>query len=140
MVLMLLFGCGRSTAATTAEPSVGPSAGPDAASVTRLRVSFGSQGSGTDDVAEHAFLALLWRTEDRLGHSLGVTQQWWGREGETDYCLALPGLTPAEVQDFVAATRVTLAQSHFVQIEESVACSERPLSTGPPTPLQRPAQ
>lgn len=89
----------------------------------RLVVSFGSECCGTDQVAYKKLETILGRYPPQaLGHETGS----WGKEGESDDCFTLDGLSPAERTRFVNEVRGEV-RGKLVSVEANAACrNDRP--------------
>lgn len=89
-----------------------------ASDVYRVVVSFGSECCGTDRQAKDALDALVGRYP---GAALGHTSALWGKEGETDECFTLAGLSPDDQKRFVDDLRKTVA-NHLTTVTENSTC------------------
>ena len=91
---------------------------PKEEATTRFVVSFFSIGQGIDGKVNEAFVKFL----DTYTKKIAYEPKHWGREGETDYCLALSELTSAEQIEFVTKAKEILVKSKLVHQKENAKC------------------
>ena len=108
---------------TAATPSVTPlPANTDAPKDGSIRyvVSFYSIGQGIDGKVNDEFVKFL----DTYPNPVKIKYEpkHWGREGETDYCLALNELSAPQQAEFVKKANELLAKSKLVHIKENAQC------------------
>ncbi|MBI3501267.1 MAG: hypothetical protein HY063_05675 [Bacteroidetes bacterium] len=84
----------------------------------RFVVSFYSIGQGIDGAAHDEFVKFL----NSYPKKISFEPKHWGREGETDYCLALSELNSAEQTEFITKAKVILAKSKLVHQKENAQC------------------
>ena len=96
----------------------------------RFVVSFYSMGEGIDGKVNDEFVKFL----DSYRKKISYTPTQWGREGETDYCLALTELSSAEQIEFVKKANELLAKSKLVNKIENAKCSHTNLPALTSTP------
>jgi len=91
----------------------------------RLVIMFYSIGSGIETPLMKAFEDSIAVYSERVKKNIDYKKTPWGREGETDFCLMLNELTPAEQVDFVSSTREQLKNAKWVNILENSPCRNR---------------
>lgn len=85
---------------------------------TRFVVSFYSTGQGIDGTVHGEFVKFL----DSYPKKITYEPKHWGREGETDYCLALSELSSSEQLDFINKAKAILSKSKLVHQKENAQC------------------
>jgi len=93
----------------------------------RFVVSFYSKGEGIDEKINNEFVKFL----DSYPKKTSYAPKHWGREGETDYCLALTELSSAEQIEFVKKANELLIKSKLVHQKENAQCEH---ANWPPLP------
>ncbi|MEK6615747.1 MAG: hypothetical protein AABZ32_06510 [Bacteroidota bacterium] len=93
----------------------------------RFVVSFYSIGEGIDGKVNDEFVKFL----DSYTKKIAYTPTHWGREGETDYCLALTELSSVEQTEFVKKANELLSKSKLVHLKENSICDH----TNRPAPI-----
>lgn len=86
----------------------------EAEPVYRLIVSFTSKGAGTNAEKREAFLKYVESHPKKPAYK----EVFWGREGETDYCLVLSELPKKEQVSFVEEVRKAMTGSDQVILTE----------------------
>ena len=84
----------------------------------RLVISFYSIGEGIDTKVHEVYKNFLSTHPKKIAFE----PTKWGREGETDYCLKLNELTPAEQDEFVKKSKDLLAKSKLIHVNENAKC------------------
>jgi hypothetical protein len=121
------------TATQAAPPPVHTAAtAPKEEGVMRCIVSFYSTGQGIDGKTKDEFVKFL----DSYPKKITYTPTRWGREGETDFCLALGELSSPEQADFLKKANEILNKSKLVHTKENAKCDHNnwPAPTPPVTP------
>jgi hypothetical protein len=93
--------------------------------ICRLAVFFYSIGEGAEYPMIIAFEDSIGSYSQKIGKNIDYKKTPWGREGETDFCLQLTGLTTAEQDEFVANTRSQLKKAKWVNIYENYPAPNR---------------
>jgi hypothetical protein len=91
----------------------------------RLVISFYSIGEGAEAPFMNALEDSIGSFSLRIGKNFDYEKTPWGREGETDFCMSLNELTPAEQADFINRTKITLSKAKWVHIYENAPCRHR---------------
>lgn len=91
----------------------------------RLSVSFYSIGSGIDGEWMLKFEESIGTYSQHINKTIDYERANWGREGETDFCLRLTELTPAQQSDFIAKTKDLLKTAKWVNIFENQPCRHK---------------
>jgi hypothetical protein len=94
-------------------------------SIYRFNVSFISIGSGTDSKAVQQFNAFITLFNSTNKVTIAPEIAGWGREGETDYCLKLSGLSIELQNKFIADTKELLKNSKLVRYKENSVCKQK---------------
>src|ERR1051326_3272637 len=84
----------------------------------RYVVSFYSIGQGIDGTTHNEFVKFL----NSYPKKISFEPKHWGREGETDYCLALSELNPRSETEFITKAKTILAKSKLVHEKENAQC------------------
>lgn len=95
---------------------------PQDPTTVRLVVDFYSDGSGSDYKSIIGYEDSLGAYSARLKKTIDYQKKPWGREGETEFCLNLKELNPAQQNDFILFTRKVLKSAKFVNIFENHPC------------------
>lgn len=85
----------------------------------RFSASFFSIGEGIDTELHKKFIQFL----DSYPKKIAYSPIKWGREGETDYCIALKELTEIEQEEFVRKAKKILSTN--VDVNENTVCSHK---------------
>lgn len=88
----------------------------------RFTISFYSKGAGIDYKMKEKYLNFIKEFEQKKGITLAYSITSWGKEGETDFCFRLLGLTVEEQNQFVADSKTLLKESTLVNIGENMPC------------------
>ena len=91
----------------------------------RLVILFYSIGNGTEFSISNAFEDSIGSYSLKIGKTIDYKKTAWGREGETDFCLKLNELTPAERLEFISMARSQLKIAKWVNIFENYPCPVR---------------
>ena len=113
--------------------SVDESVEPDAAGVTKLTntnttpvmafiVSFYSIGAGIDRGQPEKLIAYVEAYGNKINTKVEYVETHWGREGETDYCFPLAGLSESAISDFKNGAKEALKSAEHVHFLENQAC------------------
>jgi len=117
------IGCAAAPTSGAPPPETAPpppAATPPAAPGTaRFIVSFISPGDGTDHEAEAKLRDLI---ADRT--ELGTQRIDWGKEGETDYCFSLAGLSAGGQRAFIAEVDSLIGGRPKVRLMENEPCRQ----------------
>ena len=114
---------------TSATTSVSTTEATQQSNSTRYVVSFYSSGQGIDASTRDEFEKLM----NTYPKKISFEPKHWGREGETDYCLTLSELKPAEQIEFINKAKAILAKSKLVHQKENAQCDHvnwPPIPTG----------
>lgn len=84
----------------------------------RLIISFISKGTGTDGEKRLAILDYIEKHPKKPANK----SIYWGREGETDYCLSLTELSKSEQTTFVNEVKKIAGTSDRIFISENTEC------------------
>ncbi|MEO8087326.1 MAG: hypothetical protein ABI763_10925 [Bacteroidota bacterium] len=88
----------------------------------RFIVSFYSIGSGIDRGQPDNLKAFVDVFSKKNSKSIEFNEVHWGREGETDYCFTLNGLSDIQVIDFIEGAKGALKAAEHVHFNENQAC------------------
>jgi hypothetical protein len=91
-------------------------------SLYRMVIMFYSTGEGVETEFIKAFEEHVKSFSIKVGKNVSFEKTAWGREGETDYCLRLEELTPAERENFMITTRDLFKKARWVNIYENYKC------------------
>lgn len=109
---------GTSSSQQTAPSSVTlPESVPQQENISRLVVSFYSIGQGIDGIMHDRFVKFL----ENYPQKITYTPNYWGREGEVDYCLALKELSEEQKTYFVNTAKDIILSTH-VRVSENTKC------------------
>ena len=92
----------------------------------RLRLTFGSIGSGINTNAYKQFQQFVGNYEKKKGKKLEYETVHWGMEGETDYCFRLSDLKLKEQKKFVADMKKAISDHKWIFFTENVELRQVP--------------
>jgi hypothetical protein len=85
----------------------------------RFAVFFYSKGEGAEYKMITAFEDSIGSFAQKIGKTIDYKKTPWGREGETDFCIPLTGLTKEEQDEFILKSRNDLKKAKYVTIYEN---------------------
>jgi hypothetical protein len=85
----------------------------------RFVVFFYSKGEGAEYKMITAFEDSIGSYSKKIGKTIDYKKTAWGREGETDFCVPLTGLTKAEQDEFILKAHSDLKKAKYVTIYEN---------------------
>jgi hypothetical protein len=91
-------------------------------SIMPFIVSFYSIGSGIDRGQPEKLKAFADSYGKKINVQIDYLETHWGREGETDYCFPLKGLSDVQVIEFRKGVKETLKESEHVHFIENQVC------------------
>jgi hypothetical protein len=85
-------------------------------------VSFYSGGAGIDRGMPDKLKSFIESFSKKIEIEIPYNESHWGREGETDYCFPLTGLSDAQVTGFITGAKDALKSSQQVHFFEKQPC------------------
>lgn len=92
--------------------------------INKITVSFISIGEGIDLDAAESYKSYIDNWKSASGKTLSYETIYWGREGETDYCLDMSSISDNESKKLLLETQERFKDNTLVQIETNQACKE----------------
>jgi hypothetical protein len=90
-----------------------------------LVVSFYSIGEGIDFKVAKEYNQMLSAYTTKEGILLNFDKVSWGREGETDFCIRLNGLSKKEKEIFIKKSQEILKKTKLVHTKENASCRQK---------------
>lgn len=85
-------------------------------------VSFTSRGEGINGTAKNSFDDLIKEFELKNKVKINFKLNYWGREGETEYCFDLNNLNSIQRNNFVSQAKELLKSADLVGLTENKNC------------------
>jgi hypothetical protein len=85
-------------------------------------VSFYSTGAGIDRGEPDKLKSFIGDYSKKIEIEITYTETHWGREGETDYCFPLKGLSDAQITGFITGAKDALSSAKQVHFFEHQPC------------------
>lgn len=90
--------------------------------LNKITVSFISIGEGIDIEASENYKSFLDNWKSSIGKSITYETIYWGREGETDFCIDMTNISDSESRRLLSETRERVKNNSLVQIETNQEC------------------